>query len=499
MRPAILLLGTAVVGVAVAAAPPDRSVDASIRHLRSAVMPPAKGGQPVLLSSLRQLRDPHMRSFLLQLAQNGDTTARIHAILGLAEIDPSGHVDPWLISQLDDGAARYATIESAIQLGLIDTPQIKELLGWDNLEANSRTLLLAELISRDEPVDREALAALAAHSDLGVSGLAACLLAQLGDSAALDAYCVRVDGESDRIRNVLLRAMWAIVRAYELTAATDWVAETVEGDQLEPQVIAEGVSTVLVLDPERGVELWNRTLGADPSYSRMVRWAFLLLGAGPAVPASAYDRLPADDELLAAMAHAGRARSDESEVASSLIELIDLGHRGTMSWVMLVAKDLDDAQATRLFTHVIDTIESGDPRSAQARTEIAFIAASRLFDIDAEAIIERLDRASDNSLVQEAILLGLLDARSPAAGSVADHVDHTGFSRADSLAMILLAKHAQQLTPAQLQQLGSIAAGGGQVSEMLRAQAAWLYLRHANRVEQAMVEVFATTDSPDEP
>ena len=499
MRRAILLLGPAVLAMAVAAAPPDRSVDASIRHLRSAVLPAADGGQPVLLSSLRQLRDPRMRSFLLQLAQHGEPRAQVHAILGLAEIDPSGHVDPWLISQLDDENARHITIESAIGLDLIDTPQMKELLGWDNLEPQSRGLLLAEILSRDEPVDREALAALAAHSDLDVSGLGACLLAQLGDTAALDAYRVRVDGEPDRIRNPLLRAMWAAVRAYELTAATDWVAETVEGDRLEPQVIAEGLSTVLVLDPERGVELWNRTLGADPSYSRMVRYAFLLLTAGPAVPASAYDRLPADDKLLAAMAQAGKARSDGSEVASSLIELIDLGHRGTMRWVMQVAEDLDDAQAARLFTHVIDTIESGDPRSAQARTEVAFIAASRLFDIDAAAIIERLDRASDNSLVQEAILLGLLDARSPAAGSAADHVDHTGFSRADSLAMILLAKHAQQVTPAQLQQLGSIAAGGGQVSEMLRAQAAWLYLRHANKVEQAMVEVFAPTDSPDEP
>jgi len=496
MRRATLLLGPAVLAMAVVAAPPDRSVDASIRHLRSAVLPSADGGTPVLLSSLRQLRDPRMRSFLLQLAQHGELSAQVHAILGLAEIDPAGHVDPWLISQLEEANARYVTIEAAIGLDLIDTPQMKELLGWDNLDPRSRGLLLAELLSKDEPVDREALTALAGHSDLDISGLAACLLAQLGDGLALDAYRVRVDAEPDHVRNLLLRAMWAAVGVYKLTAATDWVAETVVGDRLAQEVIAEGVSTVLVLDPERGVELWNRMLGADPSYSRMVRYAFLLLAAGPTIPASAYDRLPSDNTLLASMAHAGRALSDESDIASSLIELVDLGHRGTMSWVMQVATDLDDAQATRLFTHVIDTMESGDPRSAQARTEFAFVAASRLFDLDADAIIERLNRAPDNSLLQEAILLGLLDARSPAAGAAAGNVDHTGFSRADSLAMILIAKHAQQLTPAELRQLGSIAAGGGQVSEMVRAQAAWLYLRHADRIEQAMVEVFAPTDSP---
>ncbi len=496
MRRAILLLGPAVLAMAVVAVPSERSVDASIRHLRSAVLPPADGGQPVLLSSLRQLRDPRMRSFLLQLAQHGDPRAQVHALLGLAEIDPSGHVDPWLISQLDDENARYATIESAIGLDLIDTPQMKELLGWDNLEPRSRVLLLAEILSRDEPVDREALAALAAHSDLGVSGLAACLLAQLGDGAALDAYRVRVDAEPDRTRNLLLRAMWAAVRAYELTAAKDWVAETVEGGGLRTEVIAGGVSTVLVLDPERGVDLWTKTLGADPSYTRMVRYAFLLLAAGPAVPASAYDRLPADDILLAGMTHAGKARSNDTDVVSALIQLVDIGHGGTMGWAMQVAEDLDDKQAARLYTHVIDTMQSGAPSSMEARAEVALIAASRLFDIDADAIRERLDRVPGNGLVEEAILLGLLNAKSPAAGSVTDHADHTGFSRADSLAMILIAKHAEQLTTAQLQQLGSIAAGGGQVSEMLRAQAAWLYLRHAGRVEQALVEVFATAESP---
>ncbi len=494
MRRAILLLGPAILAMAAVAAPPDRSMAASIRHLRSAVLPPAAGGQPVLLSSLRQLRDPRMRSFLLQLAQDGEPTAQVHAILGLAEIDPTGHIDPWLISQLDGPDARYATIDTAIGLDLIDTPQMKELLGWDNLEPRARGRLLAEILSRDEPIDREALAALAVDSDLDVSGLAACLLAQLGDTAALDAYRVRLDGEPDRTRNMLLRAMWAAVRAYELTALTNWVAETVEDDRLGPQVIAEGLSAVLVLDPQRGVELWNRTLGDDPSYSRLVRHAFLLLAAGPTVPASAYDRLPPDDTLLAAMARAGKARSEASDVASALIELVDLGHRGAMNWVMEVSKDLDDAQAKRLFTHVIDTIDSGDPASARARTEIAFVAAARLFDIDAGSIIERLDRAPDNSLMQEAILLGLLDAKSPAAGAAAERVDYAGFTRADSLAMILIAKHAQQLTPAQLQQLGSIAAGGGQVSEMIRAQAAWLYLRHAGMVEQAMVEVFAPAE-----
>jgi hypothetical protein len=98
--------------------------------------------------------------------------------------------------------------------------------------------------------------------------------------------------------------------------------------------------------------------------------------------------------------------------------------------------------------------------------------------------------------MQESILLGLLESRSPAAGTAARRVPRTGFSRADSLAMILIAKHAGQLTPVELEQLGVIAAGGGRISEVLRAQAAWLYLRHASRTEQALADVFAPSESP---
>ena len=159
---------------------------------------------------------------------------------------------------------------------------------------------------------------------------------------------------------------------------------------------------------------------------------------------------------------------------------------------MKVARDLDDEQATRLYGHLIDTVETGESHSAESRAKVSFVAASRLFDIDPDALIGQLDRAPDNSLMQEAILLGLLESTSPAAATAARRVKRSGFSRADSLATILIAKHSEQLTPDDLQQLGAIAAGGGKISEVLRAQAAWLYLRHADRIEQALVNVFAT-------
>ena len=87
--------------------------------------------------------------------------------------------------------------------------------------------------------------------------------------------------------------------------------------------------------------------------------------------------------------------------------------------------------------------------------------------------------------------MGLLESRSPLAGEAARQAKRIGFGRADSLALILIAKHATRLTPQELSELGVVAAGGGRISEVLQTQAAWLYLKHSSSIEKALAETFA--------
>ena len=118
------------------------------------------------------------------------------------------------------------------------------------------------------------------------------------------------------------------------------------------------------------------------------------------------------------------------------------------------------------------------------------IAAARLFEINPQAVIDRLVTADDDSLMQQAILLGLFDSRAPAAGKAARRVKRIGYGRADSMALILIAKHTDRLSAKELQDLGVIASGG-RVSAVLQAQAGWLYLKHAGRLEQTLAVIFA--------
>ncbi len=467
----------------------DRAIEASLRHVRQAVVPQRNGADLVALFSLRQLRDESLRPFFYQLAQRGDPLVRVHAILGLGEISETGHVDPWLITQLQSPQARYTVIANALEMGLLDTDQVNQMLAGDELEARPRVVLLAYLISQHEPVDRQALARLAASGNLSVAGLAACLRAQIGDDDDLTRYRQRLDALTRSDRNRHLVDLLQAIGDYRLTGALDLAEKVLAVPDADAEVVLTALNTMLALDPPTGVTLFNRHLAVDTSYSRKVRYALLLLEAGRGVPASAYDRLPADDQLLGHMARAGRAISTGADASRPLIDLLSLGHYRASRWVIDAAGELDTAQATLVYEYLIDAIE-GDRRGRDERAELAMIAAARLFEINPQAVTDRLVAADDDSLTQQAILLGLFDSRAPAAGKAARRVKRIGYGRADSMALILIAKHTDRLSEKELQDLGVIASGG-RVSAVLQAQAGWLYLKHAGRLEQTLAVIFA--------
>ena len=134
-----------------------------------------------------------------------------------------------------------------------------------------------------------------------------------------------------------------------------------------------------------------------------------------------------------------------------------------------------------------------DPRRAGPRGEwvaAGVTAASQLFEIRPDLVARKLREASPNGALQEAILLGLLDSRDPLAGELARELNLTGFGRADSMTMVLMAKHSDSLTRGELNRLGLIASGGGRISNELRTQAAWLYLKQSGNLASALNSIF---------
>jgi len=466
------------------------AVDASIRQLESAVRAQRSGKHLTLLFALRQLGTPSLRPLLYQLVQHQQWPVQVHAVLGLAELSDEGHVDPWLIRQMSP-EGHEAVIATALDLELMQVEQINALLEHDELGAMPRVLLLAELVSMDEPARRPQIEKLCTHADIRVSALAAALMKQLGDASQFSAIRGRLDAMNARERRQYLTWLFEATRQYELDALLPWVRSTLDDQSLGDSEQFAGVFALAELGDPELMTYWSRCLGDQPRHVMRIRYALMLFTCAETVPMSAFDKLGTDDPLLRQLAETGRAVRSGRSAVEELIALFDLDHLKSTEIALDHVKALPDGAAARVYGHLIDRINEDHAQRHHAdRVAVAVQATRELFEIEPEAVLSRLAGAEDDSELQQALLLGLMDTTSPRAGKAASKVRRIGPGRADSLALLLMAKHTPALDDQQRRALGLIASGGGRVSDVLQIQAAWLYLQHTGNIEKALSRLF---------
>ncbi len=470
--------------------------EASIDLLRLAVTPQPDGSHLPLLFALRQLRDPDLKPLFHQLVQTGDWQMQVHAALGLAEIDSNHQVDPFVIKQIAQ-QAQEAVIATALDLHLLPPELIPKVLELDQLHPMARLFLHAEQRLLNQPIDTGDLLRLSSADDVFVSAIASALLAQTGDMAGFTAWQEKLAKQSPRDRDAATLWLIDVARRYQLTVLTPWISAAV-AEKDDRELAYRATFSLLMLDSDKGLAAWRTYLGEQPSFSQRVRCGTLLLACGKKAPVAACDILLAadpladDEQLLARIVDVGRALGSNSDPSTAIIALMDLGHLKTSLWAIEYLKDLPPEKSRPVYEHLIDRMRQ--PRDEWTDgTAQAVQATSRLFEIDQQAVLERLKTVEDDSALQQAMLLGLFETTSPTAGAAAAAVPRIGSGQADSLALLLIAKHTDTLTDEQKQQLGLIAAGGGRVSDILQVQAAWLYLKRTNQLGQALAAVAAVS------
>jgi len=464
-------------------------MEAATRQLRRVVEAQRDGSHLRLIMSLRQMQDTTLQPLFHQLAQHPEWQVQVHAILGLAEISPDRTIDPWLVTRADP-LAQEQVVLNALDLDLLSPQTAEKLREWSDLPAMARVVLQGEQVIAGQPPDEDALRKLAGGSQYQVSGLAACLLAQIGDQAPFSRYRQRLADLPSRERRSRTLWLFEVVRQYGITALEDWVQEVIDEPDADDQVVYWGVFTLLKLHPQRGLASLSRVLGETPTHRDLVRYGLALLRCAEELPPEAFDRLDGENELLRRMATAGRALATGADPTPALTALIELGHMRSIDWVMAALPDLRTADAVSVYLFILTNLERNGPARGD-EVSLAVRAAGGLFKRDPQTLVAKLGAVEDDSMTQQAILLGMFDTDSAEAGRAAQTVRRIGSGRADSLALLLLARHAESINEEDLQQLANIASGGGQVSDVLQVQATWLYLKHADRLDEALAEVLA--------
>ncbi len=476
--------------------------DAAVSHMRKAIEPVGSGQHHALLISLRSLRDPQLRGLFESLTSSSDFTSRVDGMLGLAELSPETGVDPVLLSRFSSREDRSAAIRSAIGLKLVSTQAATELLKIDDLTGLDRAALAGELFRLGTPIDPALLKdALNDPSD-EVAGLGAMLMLQSGDRTAWSRFVDRLMARDEGVRNAVVGELGKAALAYQLKAAVPALLALVsrDGFRVPTRMVINGAA--LSLDREAGIAAWREIIASDRSQPTLVRAGLQMLAHEGTVPEPVIVMLRNDDELVEDIVSAIIACSgtDADAAAASLDRLVASGNRQAVEWAMRRASTLPPAAASRVLTSVFRA--GTGTEATPALRAMALDAAGRLAKADPSAVVTLLRESAGSGGVQELLLLGMvsavsdqpLNAQDPAlvdqAAAAAAVVQGASTRRAESLALLLLARTAQGPLDAEtLRALGTVAAGGGDLDPTLQVQAAWLFVRHSGRGEQALAQL----------
>lgn len=483
---------------AVASSARAQATDASasaISELRSAVTVQRSGAHHDLLRALRALRDPSLTPLFSRLTSHDDAVIRINGILGLAELSEARRIDPWLISKLDSEANRLYAVNLAIGLNLVTPADLRLMLGWNDLQETPRLAILADLVRRREQVSPDEVRSLLASTTEAVKTVAACLMVQLTDSREwIQPFLSRLETLDDKAR--LKDELWLVsdIGRYRLDRMQWWLDAILARPALDPALEQVAIASSLRTDAERGVSAWRKRLAAARTGTERSRLGLLLFAAAAEmdIPADPFALLRDGEILNDRVAAAGAALATPEKAAAALREVIDLDHWRSSEIVMIAVERLPVAERLGVLEHAVRRMFRSDHRREE-REAIAIRAIAMLVELDAPRALALLAEAEDDSRQQEALLMGLLASNRPEALEGARKLRRIGLGRADSLALILIARHSESLTASELRDLGAIASGQGRVSPSHKVQAAWLYLRHAKRIEHAMAELFRSS------
>ncbi|HWB20128.1 MAG TPA: hypothetical protein VG711_07510, partial [Phycisphaerales bacterium] len=172
-------------------------------------------------------------------------------------------------------------------------------------------------------------------------------------------------------------------------------------------------------------------------------------------------------------------------------------------WAISLLGDLPADQSAPVYEYLIDAMNPPDNakplRSEADQIALAVSSVSKLYESHPDAVLNRLKSAKPESKMQQCILLGLLDVKSDDVAEAGAMIARSKPTRSACLACLLLAKHRATLSEQDRALLGTMASGGGMVSEVLQVQAAWLYLKHTNQVNVLLQSMNQSLGSPTTP
>ena len=486
-----------------AAAPADTRAATALLHDAVVVRP--GGRHHRLLRALRFLEDPQLAPLFHRLRENEHAALRVHGLLGIAELATPRGVTTENLVDLERDDQRAEVIAAALDGGLLDDHTLDELLAWPGLDDAVKLLLATPRVAMGRvaagsPAHAAMVAALdesetearSTEKDLGRRGLAALLLHQMGDHAGtrgLIALSTDAGAARDPVRGTLLET----AREHGLDRAGTWAYSVASEPGLPPRLADLALAVAAEFGDARAHRRWREQVqAAHDRLPRRTRLALAGLGFARAAEPAVFDLLVDDpDPLVAAAGRAARGVADRALPTPALVAALDnlhaTGHPLAHAWLAAFAADPATpnpaavATARRLVTGFAPGSATGRTRRLQAVLD----AVETLLQRDPEAALVELPRvlADAGPAYTQAVLLGLIRSRTPAAAKLARRVAVPNDPDAQALALVLRLRSGGPVGPELRATLTQVLGGQTALDDELRVQAAWAYLKRTDAAD----------------
>ncbi len=484
-------------GSAIAKTAADPATQSAVSLLQRCLRLHDDGQHNDLLRSLRHLRDPFLEPFFDQLAASDHPALKIHGILGLAEIDPSG-LDIQRFAQIDQPMVQGELIGAALDDGgLLTDEQARMVVRWPGLDSGVMLLVATRLIGRGMLDNQELLTPALRTGNRGRRGLAALLLSQLADpagTAALAELNHDPDPQTNAVRAMLLQT----AQTHELTTVAPWAYEIATEPQVEKRLSLLALRVSLGLKDPRAAALWSTRYTEATELAQRIRLALVALEHAAHIPPEIFGPLQEHgDPLLHRIAVAGIAVAMQTpDLADPIRDLVSLRHHPANSWALGFARGTAaGAAGLHILLALVHAGEPGSERSPHdhRRLNVAALASQFLHEQDPKyakrAMGPLLADLQTKPLLAQAILLGLVRSQKPDAADIIAPINEFPYGATRALAILLRAKQDHPLAPPELEKLAWVVRGGGSLQNTLRIQAAWRYLKHSGQAGPALTKV----------
>jgi len=465
--------------------------ETAVTQIQKAMSPNSNGVQHFRWVSLRLLADPAMNPLFETLVAKKDIALRIDGFMGIALVSADKSLDATRVIQLKDPALRTLLITEALGLELLKPAALNEFLQAPDLTNYERTLLVAELNRQGQPWDPSLLINAPADDGAEVAGLACMLLLERGDQSAWRNFMGKYKTLPATDQTDLMRQLANAARQYRITAAAAPLLEITKESTGADRIAV--ITTAINLAPKTvGRAAVLAQLKSNRSQSNLVQMGLLMLASKDGFEADDFAQLRSGDPLLEAMANAGVAmRTPNSDQVAALTALLENGNRSTTEYVLGVTPTLAPELAKKVLLNLLNrrAQAKGIRNEEQISTLLAVQQLLRMPQAHEELLSITLQNLNNNLELVETIMSVVADSSNEDAAKFARLIRTKLPRHGDSLALLALAKASTPLTAAEVQELGSIASGGGKVDESSQIQAAWLYLKYSKRENDAIAQL----------